>query len=555
MTTPTVTRELEKAHATGADVRSALQSASAWLSASAERINALNVFPVPDGDTGTNMSLTLQAALEGLQRLGDDEPVSQVARAAYEAAMLGARGNSGVILSQLLRGFAEALADSAELTSSGLAQALTQASEAAYRSVSRPVEGTILTVAREAAAAARAAAESGLDLPGLLEQTLRAANDAVAATPSQLEVLRKAGVVDSGGEGYRVIIEGAWMFSTGRAVDVELEAGAGASRPFSRALVEAIDHESTFGFCTEFVLRDSDVALPDVKTCMEELGDSVIAVGDRDLMRVHVHTSRPGQALEFAVDHGTLAKVKVENMQLQHQAFAAATREASATDGEDQPASPIGVIAVAAGDGFQKVFRSLGARVVQGGQTMNPSVQDILAAVNSSGYGELIILPNNSNIVLTAKHVQELTPHSVTVIPTETAPQGIGALLAFNFQADMQTNVAAMDQAAHGVHTVEVTRAVRDTDVDGVAVESGDLLGMYDGRIVATTASAEEALLSALSQAPLEGLEIVTIYYGFGASEEQAQAVAAKIRNDHPGLDVEVVEGGQPHYPYVVSLE
>ncbi len=553
MTTPTVTRELEKAQATGADVRSALQSAAAWLSANAERINALNVFPVPDGDTGTNMSLTLQAAVEGLQRLGDDAPVSQVARAAYEAAMLGARGNSGVILSQLLRGFAEALADSVELTSSVLAQALTQASEAAYRSVSRPVEGTILTVAREAGTAARAAAESGLDLPGLLQQTLRAANDAVAATPSQLEVLRKAGVVDSGGEGYRVILEAVWMFSTGRAVDVEVEAGA--SRPFSRALVEAIDGASTLGFCTEFVLRDSDLALPDVKTCMEELGDSVIAVGDRELMRIHVHTSRPGQALEFAVDHGTLAKVKVENMQLQHQAFAAAVHEVSATDGEGQPASPIGVIAVAAGDGFQKVFRSLGARVVQGGQTMNPSVQDILAAVNSSGYRELIILPNNSNIVLTAQHVQELTPHSLTVIPTKTAPQGIGALLAFNFQADMQTNVSAMDQAAHGVHTIEVTRAVRDTDVDGVAVKSGDLLGVYDGRIVVVTASAEEALLGALAHATVEGLEIVTIYHGFGASEDQAQAVAAKIRKDHPGLDVEVVEGGQPHYPYVVSLE
>src|SRR5438132_4056204 len=540
MTTPTAARD--RTRATGADLRAAFESAAGWLSANAERINALNVFPVPDGDTGTNMSMTMQAAVDGLKSLQDDVPVNLVARSTYEAAMLGARGNSGVILSQLLRGFAEALSDATELTPAGLAAALTRASEVAYQAVSRPVEGTILTVARQVGVAATAAAGASSDLPGVLEQSVRAASDAVAATPTQLEVLRKAGVVDSGGEGYRVIIEGAWMFSTGRAVDVELEAGAGASRPFSRALVEAIDHESTFGFCTEFVLRDSDVALPDVKTCMEELGDSVIAVGDHDLMRVHVHTSRPGQALEFAVDHGTLAKVKVENMQLQHQAFAAAAREASATDGEDQPASPIGVIAVAAGDGFQKVFRSLGARVVQGGQTMNPSVQEILAAVNSSGYKELIILPNNSNIVLTAKQVTELTPHSVTVVPTETTPQGIGALLAFNFQADMQTNVAAMDQAAHGVHTVEVTRAVRDTDVDGVAVESGDLLGMYDGRIVATTASAEEALLSALSQAPLEGLEIVTIYYGFGASEEQAQAVAATIRNDHPGLDVEVVE-------------
>jgi DAK2 domain fusion protein YloV len=548
MTTSTVARD--RTRATGADLRSALQSASAWLTANAERVNALNVFPVPDGDTGTNMSMTLQATVDGLQRLGDDAPVSQVARAAYEAAMLGARGNSGVILSQLLRGFSEALADSDELTPAALAAALALASEMAYRGVSRPVEGTILTVAREVGVAAKAALGSGADLPGLLEQVLGAANDAVAATPSQLEVLRKAGVVDSGGEGYRVILEGAWMWSTGRS----LEPGADA-HTYSRALLQAVEEESTFGFCTEFLLRDADLALPEVKQRMEALGESVIAVGDRDLMRVHVHTLRPGQALEFAVDHGTLAKVKVENMQLQHEAFAAAAEQASATDADRQRASSIGVIAVAAGDGLQKVFRSLGARVVQGGQTMNPSVQEILAAVNSSGYRELIVLPNNSNVILTARQVQELTPHTVTVIPTETAPQGIGALLAFNFEADMQTNVAAMQQAAHAVHTLEVTRAVRDAEVDGLSVKPGELMGIYDGRVVLTSTSADEALLGALSHAPIDGLEIVTIYHGAGASEDQAQAVAARIREAHPGLDVEVVEGGQPHYPYVASLE
>jgi uncharacterized protein len=264
---------------------------------------------------------------------------------------------------------------------------------------------------------------------------------------------------------------------------------------------------------------------------------------------------RPGQALEFAVDHGTVVKVKVENMELQHQAFAAAAQAPGTPESDGQRASSIGVVAVAAGEGLQKVFRSLGARVVQGGQTMNPSVQEILAAVNSSGYDELIVLPNNSNIVLTARNVQQLTPHTVTVIPTETAPQGIGALLAFNFQADMQTNVAAMQQAARAVHTIEVTRAVRDAEIDDIDVISGDVLAMYDGRVVASTSSADEALLEALAHAPIESMEIVTIYYGVGASEEQARAVAARIRADHPGLDVEVVEGGQPHYPYVASLE
>jgi hypothetical protein len=547
MTTPTAARDRERA--TGADLRTALQAASTWLTANAERINALNVFPVPDGDTGTNMSMTLEAAVEGLHRLEDDVSVGQVARATYEAAMLGARGNSGVILSQLLRGFAEALADASELTPSGLSAALGRASDVAYGAVSRPVEGTILTVARAAGVAAKAAAGASADLPDMLGAIARAASDAVAATPTQLEVLRKAGVVDSGGEGFRVLLEGAWMWSTGRSVEEDAQA-----HPYSRALVDAIDEESIFGFCTEVLLRDVDVPVSDVKTQMEALGESVIAVGAQDLMRVHVHTLRPGQVLDFAVDHGTLARVKVENMQLQHDAFAAAAQ--GAADGEDgQPASSIGVIAVAAGDGLQKVFRSLGARVVQGGQTMNPSVQEILTAVNSSGCKELLILPNNSNIILTARNVQELTPHSVAVIPTETVPQGLGALLAFNFEADMQTNQAAMEQAARGVHTIEVTRSVRNAEVDGLSVKSGEFLGIVNGRVVVAAGSAEEVLVSGLATTPIDDMEIVTIYFGSGASLDGTEAVAAEIRGRHPGLAVEVVDGGQPHYPYVVSIE
>src|SRR5215471_6576615 len=265
MTTPTAARD--RTRATGADLRAALTAASTWLTTNAERINALNVFPVPDGDTGTNMSMTLQAAVDDLSRLGEDASVAQVARAAYEAAMLGARGNSGVILSQLLRGFAEALATEDMLTPDGLAAALQQASDVAYRAVSRPIEGTILTVAREIGVAARAAAGAGADLPDLLGQTVRAANDAVAATPEQMETLRKAGVVDAGGEGYKVIIEGAWMWSTGRSIEEDAMA-----HPYSRAMVDAIDEESTFGFCTEILLRDAKVSVADAKARMEALG-------------------------------------------------------------------------------------------------------------------------------------------------------------------------------------------------------------------------------------------------------------------------------------------
>jgi DAK2 domain fusion protein YloV len=549
MTTPMTARD--RTRATGADLRAALQLASGWLSANAERINALNVFPVPDGDTGINMSMTLQAAVDGLQRLPEDMPTSLVAQAAYESAMLGARGNSGVILSQLLSGFAKALADAPELTAPLLADALQQASDVAYAAIGKPVEGTILTVAREAARAARGAADRGADLPGLLEQTLAAATAAVAATPTQLEQLRKAGVVDSGGEGYRVILEGAWMFSTGRTLEESTQ-----QRQYSRALLEGIEEpESTYGFCTEFLLQQPSLTVPDMKARMEAMGESVIVVGDANLQRVHVHTLRPGQVLEVAVDSGTLAKVKVENMQLQHQAMASDAADRGDATADGQRASSIGVIAVAAGSGFQKVFRSLGARVVSGGQTMNPSVQEILAAVNSSGYSELVVLPNNTNIVLTARNVKELTPHHVEVVPTETAPQGISALLAFNFQADMQTNVAAMEQAARAVHTVEVTRAVRDAEVDGINVSAGQTMGIYDGRVVCVADTADDALLSTFGRAPIAEMEIVTLYWGAEASEQPAQALAGQIRDAHPALAVEVVEGGQPHYPYVASLE
>ncbi len=550
MTTPTETAPRERTRASGADLRAALVAAASWLNANADRINALNVFPVPDGDTGTNMSMTLQAAADSVSALPDSATIGEVARNAYEAAMLGARGNSGVILSQLLRGFSAALVGAESLTAELLAAAFVEAARVAYSGVSKPVEGTILTVAREAGEGARTAAADGKDLPGTLERMLHAATEAVAATPTQLEVLRKAGVVDSGGEGYRVIIEAAWMWSTGRSI----EDSAGESRTHGRALLDSVEEHSAYGFCTEFLLRDCDLPVSEVKQRMEALGDSVIAVGESDLLRVHVHTLRPGQALEFAVDHGTLAKVKVENMELQHQAFAAAAHGAAAAQATE-PVSSVGVVAVTAGDGFLKVFRSLGATVVQGGQTMNPSVQDILGAVGSSGYKEVVILPNNKNIVLTANRVQELTPLTVRVIPTETVPQGIGALLAFNFQSDLDTNVTAMEQAAHAVRTIEITRAVRDAEIDNVKVETGQLLGIYDGRIVIAAETVEDALIGSLKEASVESFEIVTLYHGAGASDDEAQALAARVRELHPALAVEVVDGGQPHYPFVVSLE
>ncbi len=308
--------------------------------------------------------------------------------------------------------------------------------------------------------------------------------------------------------------------------------------------------ETPFGFCTEVLLRNSATSLDEVRATMEAEGSSVLVVGDRDLLRLHVHTLHPGRVIDYAVEQGTVVKVKVENMTLQNQEMAAR--------GDGTPvdsASAIGVIAVAAGSGLQNVFRSLGATVVEGGQSMNPSVQEILAAANRSGYQELILLPNNPNIILTARSAQAVTPHRIEVVPTRSVPEGISALLAFNFQADLETNTAAMLQAARAVHTVEVTRSVRDAEVDGVEVHAGDLLGIYDGRVLLTDTNPEGALQRVLEQTATESLEIVTVYFGADATAIQADRVAAALRGVHPGLAVEVVDGGQAYYPYVASLE
>ncbi len=323
--------------------------------------------------------------------------------------------------------------------------------------------------------------------------------------------------------------------------------------PHRRALLDAVAADETpFGFCTEVLLRENKADLDEVHARMESEGESVLVVGDNDLVRVHVHTLRPGQVIDYAIDQGTVVKVKVDNMTLQNQEMAA---RADGMAADSAPASTIGVIAVAAGAGLQNVFRSLGATVVEGGQSMNPSVQEILAAANRSGYQELLLLPNNPNIILTAHSAQAVAPQRIEVVPTRSVPEGITALLAFNFQADLETNATTMLQAAHAVHTVEITRSVRDAEVDGIAVHVGDVLGIYDGRVLLTDATAERALQGVLEQTATESLEIVTVYFGADATADDAERVAAAVRAAHPGLAVEVVDGGQAYYPYVASLE
>jgi uncharacterized protein len=533
---------------TGDSLRAALEAAATWLELQSASVNALNVFPVPDGDTGTNMSMTMRAAAEA-SAVEPSGEAHAVARAAARGALMGARGNSGVILSQLIRGFAEAVAGHATLGVQQLADGLEGAARAGYRAVGKPVEGTILTVARRAGEEARAAANDGLALIPFWERVLRTTDRAVVETTDQLETLRRAGVVDAGAQGYRLVID---AFSrTSRGESIEGEDMMGASAPVASQALVAAQHvgEGGLGFCTEFLIQHAAADEAAIRTVMDALGDSVIVVGDGDLMRVHVHTLRPGQALDWAVEHGSVSRVKIENMQLQHDAG----KEESLNS---RGLSKIGVVTVSPGVGFRALFSSMGAAaIVEGGQTMNPSVQDILTAISSVGYQELLILPNNGNILLAAQQAATQTPRTVRIVPTRSVPQGIAALLAFNFGEDLDRNVGLMTEAAGRVASIEVTIAERDSEADGQAIAAGQALGLLDDAIVAVAASLTDASLGALAKSEPDGREIVTIYWGAGASRQQAGELRDAILDAHPHLETEIVEGGQPHYPYIISVE
>ncbi|MCC6178951.1 MAG: DAK2 domain-containing protein [Chloroflexi bacterium] len=541
-------------------VRTAVEAAATLLEVRAPSVNALNVFPVPDGDTGTNMSMTLRAAAEEVEREHADH-AGALAQAAARGALMGARGNSGVILSQLLRGFAEAAAGKSTLSVHDLADGFVRASDAGYRAVGKPVEGTILTVARRAAEEAQVIAPEEPTIAGLLEQVLRVVDRAVADTTQQLDVLASAGVVDAGAQGFRLLVEAFWR--TARGLPIEAD---GAAPVASQALVAA-QHtgEGSLGFCTEFMLQQATVDLVAIRGRMESIGDSVIVVGDGEYVRVHVHARHPGEALDWAVDRGIVSRIKVENMQLQHDTAGDAVESTPTARGvasgatlgmAAQSVSSIGVVAVVPGAGFRALFASMGAAgLVEGGQTMNPSVQEILNAVNAVGYQELILLPNNANVLLAARHAATQTPRALRVVPTRSAPQGIAALLAFNYEADLETNARLMEEAMGRVASIEVTRAVRSAEVQGWHVERGQSLGLLDDALVTVSENLDDAALGALARCTPETREIVSIYYGEDVAPEHAEALAASIRAAYPHLEVDVAEGGQPHYPYILSVE
>jgi uncharacterized protein len=534
-------------------LKQALLGSLAWLGAHQEEINRLNVFPVPDGDTGTNMLLTLQSAVEDIRDSQVSE-VSKVARIAAHGSLMGARGNSGVILSQIFRGFASAVQDKAELTPQELADAFEEAANAAYRAVHKPTEGTILTVARQAGRSALTAAQqSGASPLSVIKAAAAGARTAVERTPTQLKILREAGVVDAGGYGLQIMLEG--MLRSVEEIEEELSK-LGPARPAAQVSLDL--PEEGWGYCTEFLIHGDDLDVDRVREAIAALGDSVMVVGDSELVKVHVHTDDPPRVITLSSSFGRLDRLNVGDMSSQHRRI----REDPTSGAQPFPRTAelrtngVGLVVVASGPGLVKIFRGLGVdAVVQGGQTMNPSTQDMLEAVEGVPYGEVLVLPNNRNVILAARQVDGVSSKDVHVLETLTVPQGVAAVVAFHPERSAGENLTAMGEAARHVQTIEVTHAVRDSRSNGLTVKKGDVIALINDHLRHAGKEYAAVIEEALNEIGADGYELVTIYRGDKATEADAARLTETIRGSFPGLEVEVQSGGQEHYPFILSVE
>lgn len=529
-------------------------SAAAAIEQNKQPINELNVFPVPDGDTGTNMSMTIHSAVAELQRLSSPT-LSKVADTTASALLRGARGNSGVILSLLFRGMSKAMKGAEECDGVLLAQAMTMGTEAAYKAVMKPAEGTILTVSRLSAAAAMDAAAECDDFESVLQVAIKAADAALADTVNQNPVLKKAGVVDAGGKGWLTILEAMLKALRGEEFQVE-EAPTEVKEQadFSDFNTEDI----TFSYCTEFIVSRENEKDPDeLRQFLSQLGDSLVLVDDDEIIKVHVHTNHPGTALEEALKYGSFVKVKIENMRLQHtQKVLDEAERAEPTPKIAAPEKQFGVVAVCAGSGIASIFRELGADgIISGGQTMNPSTQDILTQINQTPAEVVFVLPNNKNIIMAAEQTVELTQKTVVVIPSKTIPQGITALLSFDPTASTQDNTDAMSEAMSGVETMQITYAARDSDLDGYNIHAGDYLALYGSSLFDTGKDVTVLLRHLAEKVREEQREYITIYYGEDLDEASAQSAQQIFSEVCPDADVALVNGGQPVYYYLISAE
>ena len=544
----------------GAAYRRMLLSAAASIERNKEAINELNVFPVPDGDTGTNMSMTLNTAAQDLKRV-ENPTLTKAADIAASAMLRGARGNSGVILSLLFRGFSKALKGLEETDGVGLASAINAGVEAAYKAVMKPAEGTILTVSRLSGAAAAEFAAENPDLDATLVRAIEAAEEALAETVNQNPVLKKAGVVDAGGMGFVTILEGMLSSLRGQDIEPPAEGETKAGADFA-ALT---DEDITFTFDTVFIVRKTtDKSIEPFRAYLSSIGDSLVIGEDDDAFKVHVHTDIPGAALTEAQKYGTLELAKIENMRTQYEDMAAGRKPQSTDDLEDPEEAPAvaapekkyGVVSVCAGAGLASVFQDLGVdNIIQGGQTMNPSTDDILKAINRTPAEIVYVLPNNKNIIMAAEQTIPLSDKKVIVIPSKTVPQGITAMLNFDPEQDAEANTAAMTESLAGVTTMQITYAARDSDFDGREIHQGDYLGLYNGSLLDTTPDLGQLLADMAKKTAESGCEFINIFYGADIREEQAQD-ALKCFTEHcPGAEINLLSGGQPVYYFLISAE
>ena len=535
----------------GSDFRRMLISAAASIEIHKQQLNELNVFPVPDGDTGTNMSMTISAAAAELRKTED--PSLEKASSVTASAMLrGARGNSGVILSLLMRGMAKALKGHEECDGTLWAHALQEGVDAAYKAIMKPTEGTILTVARLAASKAATAARENNYLEFVHEAAIAEARVALADTVNQNPVLKKAGVVDAGGKGWLFALEA--MLSALRGEDIAVPEGAVEVKE-QADFSDFADEDITFTYCTEFIVsREGNGNPDDLRAFLNELGDSLVLVDDDEIIKVHVHTNDPGAALHEAVKYGSFVTVKIENMRLQHTEKVMSEQELAPKIAE--PEKPIGVVSVCAGSGLADVFSNLGVDgIISGGQTMNPSTQDILEAVNKVPAETVLVLPNNKNIIMAAQQVDELTPKHVVVIPSKTVPQGVTAMLNFNPEGTVEENTEAMTESLGTVDTMQITYAARNSDFDGHDIHEGDYLAIYGSSLFGTSQDIKVLLRALAEKVRDSGKEFITIYYGEDIKEKHAQKTADLFSNICPNADVNLLRGGQPVYYYMISAE
>jgi DAK2 domain fusion protein YloV len=548
---------------TGADLRDGFIFAAAWLQRHRDQVNALNVFPVPDGDTGTNMALTMRGALEALDDLAADATAADVAQRLAYGALMGARGNSGVILSQIFRGFASGIGGAREIDGRDLAQALDGARETAYKAVMRPVEGTMLTVIRGAATAAMTASATRPSITDVLTAALEGARIALDGTPQQLDILRQAGVVDAGGQGVVYILEALFKSATGDTeipAEVESDGAVGGDMAFLDR-VDELHGENAYGYCTNFMVFGDAIDPEHERERIAAMGQSAVIVGDESMLKVHIHALNPGEVLAYALTLGELDQIKIDNMTKQTQTLSSQRKAETTTGGDtlgeaERVHGTTGIIAVAAGAGIRDALLSLGVtRIVEGGQTMNPSTQELLAAVEESPASTIILLPNNKNILMAANQVPDLTEKDVRIVPTRSIPAALSALTVFNTDRSVDENVRDMTEAMSEPRAIAITRAVRDVELNGVTVATGQAIGLIDDDLATAGDDDLDVALRTFEASGVDDPELLTIFVGEHVESDEADALEAALADAWPEAEIEMHNGGQPHYRYIIAAE